>query len=726
MSLPSASPLPSRIATRPLPRGEESLQLRGRWLILARVVWIAVVALTVGLFFASIPTYYAYLLHVLQCGAACPVNNGGHLPPDYAQQIRALGLSLEFFAAYNVFLDIVLACGYFVVGGLLFWRTWGKSNDFMALFASFTLITFVVTFLGTPASLPPAWWLPAHCVIFIGDISFALFFYLFPNGRFVPRWTRWLLIGAIVYWGANTFFLSSSFNPFARFQILNVVTFFVFVCSLLVAQIYRYRSVSTPLQRQQTKWVVFGASIGIGGYLALQLIYAYIIVPRFSETALLDMIVLAAIALFMFLVPLSMAFAILRSRLWDIDIIINRTLVYVALTAIVIALYILVVGTLGAIFQARGNFIISLLATGLVAVLFQPLRDRLQRAVNRLVYGERYDPYTVLSHLGQRLEATLAPEAVLPTIVETVAQAFKLPYTAITLKQGDEFAIVASNGEPREYLIRLPLIYQSEQVGELLLAQYTASETFPSRDRHLLDDLARQAGIAAHAVHLTADLQRSRERLVNTREEERRRLRRDLHDGLGPTLAALNLQAGVIRSLISSDPAAADALVAGWRAELRAAIANIRRLVYELRPPALDELGLIGAIREGAAQYIVKQSNGLHITVEAPESLSPLPAAIEVAIYRIAQEGLANVVNHAQAHTCHIRLSVNDKANMLELEISDDGTGLPQEHRVGVGLISMRERAAELGGTCVVEPISTGGTRVFAQLALPKELKKYG
>ena len=719
MSMPSIS---QRTATRPLAQYEASRQLHGRWLILARAVWIAVVALSVGLFFASIPSYYAYFLHLLQCaGAACFSTTGVQLSPDYARQIRALGLSLESFTILSILPYTILACGYFAVGGVLFWRTWGRSNDFMALFASFTLVTFVVTFTGTIESLPAAWWLPVHSVTFIGDICIALFFYLFPDGRFVPRWTRWLLVGAIVYWGVNGFFPSSPFNPFVRFNILNIATFIGFVCSMLAAQIYRYRRVSTPLQRQQTKWVVFGTSIAVGGFLILQILFAYVYVPRFSESPLPDLVVLTSVVLLMLLVPLSMGFAVLRSRLWDIDIIINRTLVYGALTWCVIALYILVVGTLGAIFQARGNVVISLLATGLVAILFQPLRGWLQRGVNRLVYGERYDPYTVLSRLGQRLETTLAPEAVLPTVVESVAQAFKLPYTAITLKQEHEFTIVAAYGELQENLVHLPLVYQGEQVGELLLAQYVAGETFTPGDRRLLDDLARQAGIAAHAVRLTADLQRSRERLVNTREEERRRLRRDLHDGLGPTLAALNLQAGVIRNLISSDPAAADALVVQWRVELRAAIANIRRLVYELRPPALDELGVAGAIREGAAQYTIQQSNGLQILVEAPETLAPLPAAIEVAVYRIAQEGLANVVNHAQAHTCRIRLSVDDMGKMLELEISDDGTGLPEEHRMGIGLISMRERAAELGGTCIVEPIAAGGTRVLARLPLPGE-----
>lgn len=719
MSLPSVS---QQMATRPLAQDEASRQLHGRWLILVRVVWIIVVAFTVGLFFASIPSYYANFLHVLQCtGTACSNSSGGLLPPDYARQIRALGLSVETFAFYNILYNTFLACGYFAVGGLLFWRTWGRSNDLMAIFASFTLVTFVVTFTGIISALPPLWRLPTQSITFIGDICIALFFYLFPNGRFVPSWTRWLLVGAIVYWGVNGFFPSSPFNPFVRFRILNIVTFIGLVSSMVAAQIYRYRRVSRPLQRQQTKWVVFGTSIGIGGFLGLQILYAYVVVPRFTETPFLDMMVGTGNTLLMLLVPLSMGFAILRSRLWDIDIIINRTLFYGALTGCVVVLYILVVGTLGAIFQARGNFLISLLATGLVAILFQPLRGWLQRAVNRLVYGERYDPYTVLSRLGQRLEATLAPEAVLPTVVESVAQAFKLPYTAITLKQEHEFAIVASYGEAQANLVHLPLVYQGEQVGELLLAQYSTSETFTPGDRRLLDDLARQAGIAAHAVLLTADLQRSRERLVNTREEERRRLRRDLHDGLGPTLAALNLQAGVIRNLISSDPAAADALVVEWRTELRAAIANIRRLVYELRPPALDELGLVGAIREGAGHYSIQQSNGLQISVEAPEALPPLPAAVEVAAYRIAQEGLANIVNHAQAHTCRIRLSVSETGTRLELEISDDGIGIPEEHRMGIGLISMRERASELGGTCIVGPTDTGGTRVLAQLPLPGE-----
>jgi signal transduction histidine kinase len=312
------------------------------------------------------------------------------------------------------------------------------------------------------------------------------------------------------------------------------------------------------------------------------------------------------------------------------------------------------------------------------AVVFQPLRERLQRGVNRMMYGERDEPYAVLARLGQRLEATLAPEAVLPTIVATVKEALKLPYTAIALKQDTTFSIVAAVGIPSEDVLRLPLVYQHKAVGELLLAPRAPDEAFSAADLRLLDDLARQAGVAAHAVHLTAqlqglsaDLQHSREQLVTLREEERRRLRRDLHDGLGPTLAGFSLTVGAVRNLLNRNTAAADALLMQLGTEIEAAVADIKRLVYNLRPPALDELDLLGAIRARAAQYSSDRAgNGLQVRVEAPEQLPALSAAVEVAVYRIVQEALTKVVRHAQAHYCVVRLRCDDA---LHLDISDDG-----------------------------------------------------
>ncbi len=422
-----------------------------------------------------------------------------------------------------------------------------------------------------------------------------------------------------------------------------------------------------------------------------------------------------------------MGIAILKYRLYDIDLVINRTLVYAALTAAILGLYVLVVGGFGTLLQTQGNLAVSLLATGIVAVLFQPLRARLQRGVNRLTYGERDDPYTVVSRLGQRLEATLAPEAALRTIVETTAQALKLPYSAIALKQDyGEVVTAAEYGTPVGEPVALPLTYQKEPVGQLLLAPRAPGETFSPSDRRLLEDLARQAGVALHAARLTADLQHSRERLVTAREEERRRLRRNLHDGLGPQLASLTLKHDAARNLLTQDPAATDALLVELKAQTQDAISDIRRLVYDLRPPALDELGLVSAIREQATRYDFpggadggeRNADGLAVSVEAPRRLPPLPAAVEVACYRIAQEAVTNVTRHARASVCGIRLSIDEAENEFELEVLDDGVGLPVERRVGVGLASMRERAAEFGGSCVVEPGPAGGTRVLARLPL--------
>lgn len=479
--------------------------------------------------------------------------------------------------------------------------------------------------------------------------------------------------------------------------------------AMLVVGVRFHRS--SGVEREQLKWVVYTT-------LALFLVFglASALAPFFlSEPDATELSILLT-DLFILGIAVSVTIAIRRHRLYDIDLVVSRTLVYGALTAAVIGVYLLIVGGLGVLLQARGSLALSLLGVGLVAIVVQPARDRLQQAVNRLMYGERDDPYTALARLGRRLEGTLAPEAVLPTIVETVAQTLKLPYAAIALASSTEAAgvepIIAAYGAPAADPLRLPLVYQAETIGALI-AGPRAGESFSAADRRLLEALARQAGAAVHAVQLTAALRRSREQLVTAREEERRRLRRDLHDGLGSQFAGLHLRADTLRGLIVKDPAAAQAVAAELRDEIRTAVADIRRLVYELRPPALDELGLAGALRALAAQHT--SPSGLQVTIQAPEPLPPLPAAVEVAAYRIAQEALTNVVRHAEAHLCAIRLELNGH---LRLEVSDDGVGFQRQGRSGVGLHSMRERAEELGGTCRVEATAAGGTRVIATFPL--------
>ena len=711
-------------------RSEGDARLRGHWLRIARAAWLVLASLAVAFSIAGIPAYHSQLRDLTAPGVGDPAALRANLA-------RA-GLSLDFYAGYMLAVQVASKGAYFLLAALLFRR---KSAERMALFVAVMLVLLGATSSATRAltTFHPAWRVVYDVANLFGFTCLLLFFYLFPDGRFVPRWTRWLAVAALALATLMALFPGSPLDVTRWPLLLNALFLLGWLGVGVVAQVYRYRRISGPTQRQQAKWVVFGFAVGLGGHLGTILLVELFVPGLAPRGSLLSFAAYTAIAGFLLLIPLSLVIAILRYRLFDIDMLINRALVYGALSASVVGLYALVVGTVGALLQARGSFLVSLVAAGLVAVLFQPLRERLQRAVNRLTYGERDEPYAVLSRLGRRLEATLAPDAVLPAIVETVAAAFKLPYAAITLKQDERFVVAAAHGPPVGALLRLPLIYRGETVGELLLAPRAPGEAFGPADRRLLDDLARQAGVAAHAVRLTADLHHSRERLVTAREEERRRLRRDLHDGLGPRLSSLALQLAAARNRVADDPVAAD-LLANLKAQTHEAVADIRRLVYALRPPALDELGLVPAIREHAARY-AGQGDGLRVTVEAPDRLSPLPAAVEVAAYRIALEALTNVARHAQAHTCAVRLALERTTDAglgtaqgnrgqfspqssvlgpaLRLEIVDDGRGIAPDARMGAGLLSMRERAAELGGAFTVARLPSGGTRVCARLPLP-------
>ncbi len=547
---------------------------------------------------------------------------------------------------------------------------------------------------------------------------------LFPDGRLPSRHWRpvvWLIIGSglaeVVAWA----FAPGRFpgwpparNPFGVAVLDPILDLYVtyaqtplLVLTLvlpaisLVVRFWRSRGE----ERQQLKWFV-----SAGALVALAATLLFVVGVRSSElveSGLWGCLILAVCA-----VPASMGVAILRYRLWDIDLVINRAFVYGALTVGVVGIYVLVVGVLGVLLRVQGNILVSILAAGLVAVLFQPLRYRLQRGVNHLMYGERDDPYTVLSRLGRRLDAAIAPDEVLPAIVETVMGALKLPYAAVTLKRDEGFETAVEHGAPADEPLVLPLHYGAETVGQLLLGHRAPNETFAKSDLRLLEDLALQVGVAAHAVRLTADLRRSRERLVTAREEERRRLRRDLHDGIGPQLAALTLKLETARNKLAHDPAA-EVLLSDLAARARSAVVDVRRSVHALRPPALDELGLVPSLRETAAQY---GQGGLRTSVEAPENLPPLPAAVEVAAYHIAQEAMTNVVRHAEANACFVRLDLDDEAGLLRLQVQDDGRGIGVDRGTGVGLSSMRERAEELGGTRVIEPVARGGTRVSVEL----------
>jgi hypothetical protein len=359
----------------------------------------------------------------------------GQRTPGDVRRLQELGLSIDFFATYIIVVASIFALGYWFVAALLFWR---KSDNRMALFTVVCLGTFPIAFnSGFISILSSPWWFLAHVISFLGDICIVLFFYVFPTGHFVPRWTRFILVPTLAYWGFNEFFSFAPFNPFFRFPVLNSVVFLGMVGSMVVVQVYRYRRVSTPVQRQQTKWVVYGVSMGAGGFLVLYSI-ALFFPPLFSTVSLVSLMATAAINGFLLLVPLSIGLAILRSRLWDIDLIINRTLVYGTLTATLAMVYVGLVIPLqfllrGLISQTSDIAIVA--STLAIAALFQPLRKRIQAGIDRRFFRSKYDAARTLEAFNVRLRNEVDLSQLREQLVAVVQETMQPTHISLWLRK---------------------------------------------------------------------------------------------------------------------------------------------------------------------------------------------------------------------------------------------------------------------------------------------------
>jgi len=398
-----------------------------------------------------------------------------------------------------------------------------------------------------------------------------------------------------------------------------------------------------------------------------------------------------------------------RASVPDPDTLTRRTLVYGVLTTIVAGLTISLVFLPALLYYELGPvYLLTVVCAW--AILGLPLQQWVQRTVNRMLYGQREEPIAVLVALGERLELG-SPETVLNAIVETVATTLKLPAVRIVSESG---GVLASIGESSLESARLPILHHGEQVGTLAVSPRARDEALDDHDVRILRLVARQAGPTVRAVQLNQELRRSRQEILEGREEERRRIRRDLHDGLGPALAAIAMQADTARAVVDDDPAAARELMAAITDQAKDVVEDVRRLVYELRPPALDQLGLIGAIESLARQH---SSATLRVDVRAPGSLPALNAALEVATFRIVSEALNNVSRHAAADRCEVWLELRPAE--LNVIVEDNGCGIDPAAAAGIGLRSMADRASEVAGNLEVAPGKAGGTRVRLTLPLP-------
>lgn len=609
--------------------------------------------------------------------------------------------------------DVVGALAFTVLGGLIAPRQ--PQSPVSRLFVGIALASsLVILSAGFSSYRTLAWlnqWSPA-----VAYGLFPLLLLVFPDGR-LPS-SSWrpvramavtgLVVGtsgmAVAAWDDPGLLV----DPDAPRSALAVVALSVARSGLLVVMASLVAAVASLLvrfrradgdARQQLKWLAVG-----GGLVPVALLIDISGVPYVAE-------VVAASA-----VPVTATMAILKYRLYDIDLFLNRSLVYATLTLLVVTGYVAVVSALDAVLTPRADWAPPVVAAGVIALVFQPLRVRIQRRASRLLYGDRDDPYTVLSSLGRRLAHSMDPGTVLSNIVEAVAEALQLPYAAIELTSAEGDRPAASHGrsgviEPE----RFPMSYQGQVVGMLLVSPRSSARPFSAAEGKLLADLARQAGVAAHALRLSVDLQRSRDRLVRLREEERRRLRRDLHDGLGPALAGMTMQIGATRARLSPQDAQVRDVLTRLEEHLQACIAEIRRLIDDLHPSPLDDVGLVEGIRRRLTTFTSADALALAIVVDAPDDLGELPAAVEVAAYRITVEAVTNAARHARASRCDVRIRLGDA---LVVEVADDGVGLAMDHQPGVGLSSMRERAEELGGTLTAESGPGCGTRVRARLPL--------
>jgi signal transduction histidine kinase len=680
-----------------------------RWQRAVRLLGIGLAGLALAQLVTAIPQLYS--LYSAVCTDGCA------LTPNDAAALATWGFAPGQYALVLILVLLPFALASAAVGGVIFWQSARVGT--VPPFALFVAFTLTLASLSMPSSQlqdsllarRDFWSSIAVGMLALNQVLLIVTLMRLPDGRLTPLWLVAPLTLLTVLGVGGAFVLPLLQPVYAsdprHVQLLDAVG--MSIALLIVGvQLVKYRREADHQRRRQIRWCG-GAVALIAGSLLLQQLLVMLL-PSHPLVTLGTTVVEALLALSL---PVAVGVAVLRERLWELPVVVRRAVVYALLSASVVGLYVLLVGGLGSLLQATGAPLLAALASGVVALLVLPLRDRLQRAVNRFFYGERDDPYTVVARLGRQLERAGDPRTVLQTMTKSVARALKLPYVAIYLHERAGNRIAVAYGVETGTTVTLPLQYGDEALGELRVAPRGDDHELTRRDRELLGQVARQAGVAIQAAQLAHELQQSRERLVVAREEERRRLRRDLHDGIGPTLASLAQRIDTATYLIADEPERTTALLQEVKGQVRTTIADLRRVVENLRPPVLDEWGLVAAVRD---HLIPAQAHrGLAIQCIAGEPLTPLPAAVEVAAFRIVQEALSNVVRHAGAGHAEVRLTL-ERPNVLVVEVADDGRGLPAVRRAGVGLRSMRERAEELGGTLVVNARPQGGTVVRATL----------
>jgi signal transduction histidine kinase len=697
------------------------------------------------LFFGFLAVYTGYAVAALSLGVGAAV---AHAVPDLHRNLHLYGFAAETLperlaqamavashqaeSGFQLALDYGFSLLNLILGlYLLYLRPHNRTARFLAIGMVGTATIFNLQALGVYAALELTTLDSAVHYAFelIAMLAYLYALLTFPDAQLVPRWPQWAQ--AILYLPVTVFVALVLYSLQAtQLRVVTIVLFGLVNPTVgVLAQAYRWVNPRTAEERQLARLLFFALLPAvIAALLVNPAQLPSVLVPSFQGRPLQEVPVtfFRVFQPVFAIIPIALFIGIVRYRLWDIDRIVSRTLVYGSLAAFVSAVYIgVVVGVGNLIGTQQHNLLLSLVATGLVALAFQPMRDRVQRLANRLVYGNRATPYEVLSSFS-RLAESFTSEDILSRTAQILSEG--TAGTAIVwLKVGDQLRASArwpeSAALPVEPVtiaddrlpsfpdtdLAIPVRHQGEMLGALTIRK--RDEALTPADTKLITDLAAQAGLVLRNARLTADLlarledlRLSRQRLVRAQDEARRRLERNIHDGAQQQLVAIKVRLSLAERLIDKDPDKLKRSLAELKDDTDEALQSLRELARGIYPPLLAEGGLFVAIQAQA------RKSSVPISVEAG-SLQRYAPETESAVYFCCLEALQNVAKSAEATTATIRLFAEN--GRLEFAIRDDGKGFdPSRTHEGTGLQNMRDRLEALGGTLVIRSAPGKGTEV--------------
>ncbi len=641
-------------------------------------------------------------------------------------------VSLTF---WRMFCDGIIAVSYFIGAAWLVLRFAGRG---MPLLSAYVLLCFGImmsyyteSYIFRDQVTTTLFEYAYTFLKVIANITLVWFLSLFPNGRFPYRWCFYFAVTWTIL--LVCFFMFPSF-PLSFVYVETFYKYYPFTYFLpiagysipIIAQINRYFKSSDTKLKKQTRWILIAMCVVLVGAL-LDFTIEFLLgipnllprnefgvgVPHWFYDRFRHLFRSITYCVFPFMICYSLS----QNNLWRTDPFVRRLILYSSLTLTIVTIYISIIGILSWLFSQRFGFFTSIVSAGTVALLFHPLQQTLRKRINKIFYGQRDEPYEVINELGKGMEDAVDTESTLENFCESTATVLKLPYMGIWL-DGAEDNPVAEYGDDKADLIMLPLRYESENLGFLKMGRRAEGEVFSSSEKVLLNTIAQHISVIAHNYLLAQELQTSRELIIKGREEERKRIRRDLHDGLGPTLASTALQLQTARQLLYTKPEAGATILENLEEKMSTTLAEVRALVHDLYPSVIDQLGLEEALRRELEKF---SSADLEVFFRVDGDLDHLPAAVEVAAYRIIMEAVHNAHKHAQASECLV--SIYATTHSLNLNVQDDGVGFADVdpnstyRGEGTGLNSMRLRAEELGGSMRVVGLEPRG--VLITVAIP-------